>query len=197
MSVMSDRRLWIVALGAAMLGVQWAYPTQSSVIWPPLLLTIAIAFFYRKEIRSYRWAKARSGVYWMEVFQALTQAMIGQAIGIVAVTYGLGVVAPAVGIELTLAVVASAVLLSAVIEETLYRGILYGGLERHLGFWPAAAISSFLFAAAHHNYAAWLGYFIQGLIWCRVYKRTRDISILILAHLLFNAIYFVVSYFRG
>lgn len=62
------------------------------------------------------------------------------------------------GIEL-LPVFVSLVILPPVVEEIVARGFLFGGLRSKLAFWPAAAITSVMFAAAHLNQAS------EGLLW--------------------------------
>lgn len=47
------------------------------------------------------------------------------------------------------AVFISLVILPPLVEELLFRGFLYGGLRNTLKFWPAALITSFLFAMPH------------------------------------------------
>ena len=57
--------------------------------------------------------------------------------------------------QITLLVVA-VVVLAPLGEELLFRGLLLRGLVRRIRFWPAAVVSSLLFAAAHVNaYLLW------------------------------------------
>src|SRR5690606_39524180 len=119
------------------------------------------------------------------------------AIGIVIVVYGFGVAQPTVGVALAPAVIISAIICSAILEETVYRGSLFGYLDRIVGMWPAAVVSSAIFAVAHYNYSAYLGYFLLGLVWCRVYKKTGNIGVVIAAHMLFNLIALTITSVRG
>jgi uncharacterized protein len=52
------------------------------------------------------------------------------------------------GVTTVLAVIA-AVLMAPLIEEVVFRGVLFQGLKRRFGLWPAALISGLLFAIVH------------------------------------------------
>src|SRR5690606_27289366 len=138
---------------------------------PPLVFVAAAALLYRHEISRYNWKELTKATFWEPTLFALTQGIIAQAIGIVIVVYGFGVAQPTVGVALAPAVIISAIICSAILEETVYRGSLFGYLDRIVGMWPAAVVSSAIFAVAHYNYSAYLGYFLLGLVWCRVYKK--------------------------
>ena len=74
---------------------------------------------------------------------------------------------------ITLTVLA-VVVLAPLGEELLFRGLLLRGLVRRLRFWPAAVISSLLFAAAHaDSYVLWpraLSLFLTGLVLAWLYR---------------------------
>jgi len=193
-----DWRLWLL-LGAAVaiLIVQLLRPTAASAIWPPLGFVMCACVLFREEIRAYDWAALRTARFWEPAFFALTQGIMAQAAGIVIVQYGLRISPPPTVLSLSLGVVVSSVLFSAILEELIYRKALFGWFAKFAGSWPAAAGSSALFALAHHNYSAYLGYFLLGLVWCRTYRRTGDIGVLIAAHMLFNAIAMIAIAVRG
>jgi membrane protease YdiL (CAAX protease family) len=76
-------------------------------------------------------------------------------------------------------------------EELLFRGLMLRGLVRRLRFWPAAAVSSLVFASAHLDaYTLWpraLGIVLTGLALAWVY-RTRGYWGSVAAHATVNAV---------
>jgi membrane protease YdiL (CAAX protease family) len=70
--------------------------------------------------------------------------------------------------------VVAVVVLAPLGEELLFRGLLLRGLVRKLRFWPAAAIASLLFAAAHaDSYLLWpraVSLFLTGLVLAWLYR---------------------------
>ncbi|HUU54461.1 MAG TPA: type II CAAX endopeptidase family protein [Armatimonadota bacterium] len=77
-------------------------------------------------------------------------------------------------------------LVGPMLEETLFRGILFGALRRQSSFWPAAAASSALFALAHLNPAGLAAYFALGLVFAYLVERTRSLVTPWAAHAAFN-----------
>ncbi len=67
------------------------------------------------------------------------------------------------------------VVLAPLGEELLFRGLLLRGLARRLDFWPAALITSAVFAGAHaDSYILWpraLALFGTGLVLAWIYRR--------------------------
>jgi membrane protease YdiL (CAAX protease family) len=76
-------------------------------------------------------------------------------------------------------------------EELLFRGLMLRGLVRRLRFWPAALVSSLVFASAHLDaYVLWpraIGIFGTGLALAWVY-RTRGYWGSVAAHATVNAV---------
>ena len=75
---------------------------------------------------------------------------------------------------------AFAFLVVAVEEEFQYRGYLLYGLARGIGFWPAAIVSSAVFAYGHldNPRETWLGIlnlFLSGLLFCFLLRRSGDL----------------------
>jgi membrane protease YdiL (CAAX protease family) len=75
---------------------------------------------------------------------------------------------------------ALAFLLVAVEEEFQYRGYLLCALARGIGFWPAAIVSSAVFAYGHIDNPGetWLGILnllLSGLVFCLLLKRSGDL----------------------
>jgi membrane protease YdiL (CAAX protease family) len=49
----------------------------------------------------------------------------------------------------TILVLVAAVVLAPILEEVVFRGVLFQGLRRRIGLWPAATISSVVFGVVH------------------------------------------------
>jgi membrane protease YdiL (CAAX protease family) len=88
--------------------------------------------------------------------------------------------------------VALAVLLTVVaapiVEETFFRGFLFGGLRRRLGFAGAATISGALFALAHFSPTLIIPFTLIGVVFAFTYWRTGTLLASITAHMTFNLV---------
>ena len=81
-------------------------------------------------------------------------------------------------------------------EELFFRGFVFGGLLRW-GFWPAAAISAFLFAGAHSDLGSIIPFMVVGLIMSWVYWSRSTLWHSIIFHILFNSISLVLLFAAG
>ena len=99
---------------------------------------------------------------------------------------------PAVYVVLTVVVV----LVAPPVEETVFRGMLLRTLMRRYGFWPAALLSSAVFALFHTYEVATLAgaatlagvVFVLGLTNCLLARWTGRLAAGIAVHMLFNAL---------
>jgi membrane protease YdiL (CAAX protease family) len=71
-------------------------------------------------------------------------------------------------------------------EEFIFRGLIFGGLRRSVGFWPAALASSAVFAIMHTSISI-VPVFALGLATAWAYERTRSLLAPMLAHAAYNA----------
>jgi membrane protease YdiL (CAAX protease family) len=78
------------------------------------------------------------------------------------------------------------VVIPPIMEETLYRGVLFGALAGRWGFWVGAVASSALFGLAHGQANVSVYTFILGMLLCWLYARTRSIIPGIILHTLNN-----------
>jgi membrane protease YdiL (CAAX protease family) len=70
-----------------------------------------------------------------------------------------------------------------VLEESLFRGVLYGTLRLRLGAPPAILASATLFALAHgYGVIGFASVFASGVLWALAYERTRSLVPGMLAH---------------
>jgi membrane protease YdiL (CAAX protease family) len=91
------------------------------------------------------------------------------------------------GLRLAL-VIATGVLLTPLIEEIATRGLLFGAVLGRFGFWPAAVVSSLVFAAYHRDAATFLPFAASGLVLATVFQRTRSLAISYAVHGAYNAV---------
>jgi membrane protease YdiL (CAAX protease family) len=94
----------------------------------------------------------------------------------------------------------SVVLIAPVVEETLFRGLLLRTFMRRLGFWPAALVSTAIFAAFHTYQVATLAgaltlagvVFVLGLTNCLLVRWSGRLAAGTILHALFNALAVVI-----
>ncbi len=72
-------------------------------------------------------------------------------------------------------------------EEPLFRGIIFRGLESSIPTWAAMAVSGFLFAIVHVNAASFIALWFLGIAFAELYRRTGTLLAPMTAHALFNA----------
>ena len=80
------------------------------------------------------------------------------------------------------------VIAAPIAEETFFRGFLFAGLGRRLGYAWGAILSAAIFALAHIDPEAYIPIFFLGLLLAWLYYRTRSIWVPVLAHFLYNSI---------
>jgi membrane protease YdiL (CAAX protease family) len=76
-------------------------------------------------------------------------------------------------------------------EEFFYRGLVFSGLARW-GFFPAALVSSALFALSHVDAATMVPFTVAGLTMCWLYWRSGSLWDAIAFHVLFNLLSFIL-----
>lgn len=96
-----------------------------------------------------------------------------------------GAWAAAVGYALPGAIVAP------VVEETLFRGLLYGTLRRSVSPVGAAVVTSALFGAVHLSLSASVTIFALSLVLCYLYERTGSLYPAVAFHAVFNTATYV------
>jgi membrane protease YdiL (CAAX protease family) len=79
-------------------------------------------------------------------------------------------------------------LLVPIVEELVFRGLLLGGLSRHLSFGWANAVQSGVFALVHVDSPRLLGYFALALLAGWLVRRTGSLWPAMLLHALNNAV---------
>ncbi len=80
--------------------------------------------------------------------------------------------------------------LAPVMEETFFRGFLFGGLRGRWGFFLAALGSGFLFALAHVDPLVFIPFTAVGMLFAWGYVYSGSILASMVAHFLFNGVSF-------
>ena len=82
------------------------------------------------------------------------------------------------------------VLIIPTVEEMLFRGIILKGFLKNYPPFKAIVLSSLFFAIIHFNLTQLTTAFLTGLFFGYLYWQTRSLSICILAHTIYNAIFY-------
>ena len=93
-------------------------------------------------------------------------------------------------VPLTVLVGIISLALAPVMEETFFRGFLFGGLRDRWGFFFAALSTGFLFSLAHADPLVIIPFTVVGAIFAGGYVYSGSILAGMIAHLLFNSISF-------
>lgn len=93
--------------------------------------------------------------------------------------------------------VAAGVILAPLVEETVFRGFLYGALRLRWGSGLAAVAASLPFALAHFSLGAFPALFLLGCLFCLLYERSGSLLGPMLFHGLFNGLQFATLLVAG
>lgn len=82
----------------------------------------------------------------------------------------------------------AAVIIAPVVEETLFRGFLYGIAKRFSDRWFATIVVSFLFSAMHQHVGSLVPLFVLAVCFTLAYEATGCLLVPVFMHSLFNAL---------
>lgn len=80
------------------------------------------------------------------------------------------------------------VILAPLAEELIFRGYMFGHGRQNLNFWPAAVITSLIFAIAHGQWNVGLDTFVLSMVLCYLREKTGSIWAGVILHALKNAL---------
>jgi membrane protease YdiL (CAAX protease family) len=86
-----------------------------------------------------------------------------------------------------------AVAMAPLVEETFFRGFVFGGLSKRFTFLGAALISGFLFSLAHGQPTTLIPFTVVGMLFAGGYAYTGSLWTTIAAHFTFNLISFTIT----
>ncbi|MGQ0552885.1 MAG: lysostaphin resistance A-like protein [Planctomycetota bacterium] len=89
-----------------------------------------------------------------------------------------------------------AVIAAPLFEEFIFRGLIFGGLRRSQGLWPAALASAAIFAIVHPPVSV-LPVFVMGFCAALAYERTGALLAPMIAHAVYNLIVILSPWSRG
>ena len=95
------------------------------------------------------------------------------------------------GIGLVLTLIAAAIV-APLVEETLFRGFLYGGLRGRIGVVGAMLVSTLFFTALHFSIDQFIPIFVLGLFLAWLYEKTGSLYPGMLLHAVNNAVSLVL-----
>ena len=84
--------------------------------------------------------------------------------------------------------VGTAVLVAPIVEETIFRGFIYGVMKRYTDRWFAMLLSSILFAVVHVHLGSVAPLFTLAVLFCVVYEITGCLTVTMWMHALFNGL---------
>jgi ABC-2 type transport system permease protein len=78
-----------------------------------------------------------------------------------------------------------ALIAAPLFEEFIFRGLIFGGLRRSFGVWPAALASAAIFAIVHPAFSI-IPVFVVGVCAALVYERSRSLLAPMIVHAVYN-----------
>lgn len=82
--------------------------------------------------------------------------------------------------------VIAAVIVAPIVEETMFRGFIYGVIKRYTDSWFAALCSALLFAVVHFHVGSLVPLTVLALVFCAAYEFTGSLAVSMVMHGLFN-----------
>lgn len=79
-------------------------------------------------------------------------------------------------------------ILAPIIEETLFRGMIFGSLQAYFGKWTAAVFSAVIFSALHFQAYGFFPRFVLGLILVYLYDKYKSLYPAVALHALNNIV---------
>lgn len=191
--IRADQAALFIAFGAVIIR-QLAMVIALAIIWTRapvgVLANLSPKSWVRRDIgRGLLWAAVTYGV--LIAYLAVLQLV------------GLGALLPqsTIGDEVTRSLPVlilagvSALVIAPVTEEFVFRGFLFNGLLR-FGFWPAALVSGFVFAAPHFDAASLIPFTLIGVVLAWLAHSSGGLRQPIVFHTAFNTASFVALLLR-
>lgn len=155
------------------------------ILFVPTVLLVLIVRNHRLWITSKEIKEILTRRFWGHVFYATTLSFIG--FNILGSLTSVNGNAQETIVNVPIIYVYS-ILVSPIVEELICRKYLFSWLDKKFGFVIAAFLSSTMFAIPHFNVYLVLGYIWLGLVWSWHYKKSGNILVSIVSHLIYNYI---------
>lgn len=88
-------------------------------------------------------------------------------------------------------------IMAPILEETLFRGIIFGSLQTYFGKWTSAAISAAIFSGLHFQAYGFFPRFVLGLVLAHLYTKHKSLYPSIAMHALSNIVALVLVAVAG
>jgi membrane protease YdiL (CAAX protease family) len=152
-------------------------------------------YTYKDDLRRFNFNILTERYIWDWAGTAFIIAMIGQGLNGVVVYFLSGNTPQNLSMHLfnVPIIPVASVVMAPFAEEVVFRRIIFGYLDKKYDFYFAAVISSLLFALAHLDLRLVPGYFLVGVTFCWVYKRSGTILASMIAHTYINTLVVIVS----
>jgi membrane protease YdiL (CAAX protease family) len=168
------------------------YPNKYTLTFAPIIVFAHIIYTYWNEIQMYDFNTLKSKETWYVIQNYIPHTFIVYGVGAMTF-YLIGIKSPDMEFAYVLiAASAVSVIFSTIVEEIIFRKIIFKYLYQKFNFYTGSIISSMLFAVGHANMTAWLGYFLIGCVWSYMYKKTNNIAVPIIMHIIWNLINFII-----
>ncbi|KRA44336.1 hypothetical protein ASD72_10030 [Pseudoxanthomonas sp. Root630] len=83
--------------------------------------------------------------------------------------------------------------LGPIVEELVFRGMLLGGMARHISFGWSNVLQALLFAGIHNDMPRFFFYFAMGLLAGMLVRRTGSLVPAIVLHAINNGVFFLLA----
>lgn len=87
--------------------------------------------------------------------------------------------------------------LAPIMEETLFRGIIFGSLQAYLGKWTAAAVSAAIFSGLHFQAYGFFPRFVLGMVLAYLYTKHKSLYPSMAMHALNNIVALTLATWAG
>ncbi len=88
-------------------------------------------------------------------------------------------------------------ILAPIMEETLFRGIIFGSLQSYLGKWTAAVVSAAIFSGLHFQAYGFFPRFVLGMALAYLYMKHKSIYPSMAMHALNNIVALALATWAG
>lgn len=78
--------------------------------------------------------------------------------------------------------------LAPIVEETLFRGVIFGSLQAYFGKWTAAVLSAVIFSALHFQAYGFFPRFVLGMVLVYLYDKYKSLYPSVALHALNNIV---------
>jgi membrane protease YdiL (CAAX protease family) len=84
-------------------------------------------------------------------------------------------------------------ILAPIVEETLFRGVIFGSLQAYFGKWTAAVLSAVIFSALHFQAYGFFPRFMLGMVLVYLYDKYKSLYPAIALHGLNNIVAILIA----